>query len=100
MPPPAPDALRVRGRYLAATTCSICHGPALSGEEHPEGLAPDLRIVGAYSREDFARLMRTGIGLGGRKLGVMTGWARENLSAMNDEEVASLFSYLDSLPAH
>jgi hypothetical protein len=41
--------------------------------------------------------MRTGMALGGRKLGVMSGWARNNLSHLTDTEIAALYSYLHTL---
>src|SRR4051812_31605059 len=87
------DAMAARGRYLARTSCALCHGADLKGEEHPEGYAPDLRIAGAYSAADFRQLMKTGIGLGGRKLGVMTNWARGELSHFNDDEIEAVHTY-------
>ena len=86
------------GRYLARTSCAQCHGADLRGASHPEGIAPDLRIVVAYSAENFATLMRTGMGLGGRKLGVMTPWAASYFSSFTAEEVNGLYAYLHTLP--
>ena len=42
--------------------------------------------------------MRTGIGTGGRKLGVMTPWAASYFSNFTAEEVAGLYAYLHTLP--
>lgn len=97
-PPEATDAEASVGRYLARTSCAQCHGADLRGASHPEGVAPSLRIVAGYSPEAFARLMRTGLGLGDRKLGVMTGWARSYLSSFTDAEVAALYRYLHDMP--
>jgi cytochrome c553 len=85
------------GRCLARTTCAQCHGAALHGDSHPEADAPTLLIVAAYSPEAFTQLMRTGVALGGRKLGVMRFWAKDNLSHLSDSEIAALYSYLHAL---
>ena len=53
--------------------------------------------MAVYSPEAFIELMRTGVALGERKLGVMSGWALKNLSQLTDEEIAALYSYLHAL---
>jgi mono/diheme cytochrome c family protein len=84
-----------KGRHLAATVCSECHGPALDGAEVKPGLkSPNLEIVGAYDLAAFTRLLRTGIPAGGKKLELMDEVARENFSHMTDEEIAELHAYL------
>jgi cytochrome c553 len=97
-PPEAPNEQAKFGRYLARTTCAQCHGTALKGESTPDFVAPDLRIAAAYSLEQFTDLIRTGEGIGGRKLDTMGPWARRNLSQLNDMEIAALYSYLHALP--
>lgn len=97
-PPGAKNDEAQRGRYLARTVCAQCHGTDLRGSSNPEFSSPDLRIVAAYSPEAFAELMRTGVALGGRKLGVMSTWARKNLSFLTDAEIAALYSYLHAIP--
>jgi mono/diheme cytochrome c family protein len=98
-PPEATNEQAAFGRYLARTTCPQCHGTNLRGAATPDFVSPDLRIVAAYSPEAFAELMRTGVALGGRKLGVMGGWARQNLSQFTDDEIAALYSYLHAAAA-
>lgn len=98
-PPEATNKEAVFGRYLARTTCAECHGTDLRGASNPDFSSPDLRIVAAYSPEAFAELMRTGVALGGRKLGVMGARARNNLSHLTDAEIAALYSYLHSQAA-
>jgi cytochrome c553 len=93
-PPEATDQEAAFGRYLARTTCAECHGTNLRGASNPDFSSPDLRIVAAYSPEAFAELMRTGVALGGRKLGVMGARARNNLSHLTEAEIAALYSYL------
>jgi cytochrome c553 len=99
VPPPAatnPEA--ERGRYLARTICAECHGTSLRGAANPDFTSPDLRVVASYSAEAFARLLRTGVALGERKLGVMSERARNNLSHLTDSEIAALYSYLHAMP--
>lgn len=97
-PPDAPNDQAKFGRYIARTTCAPCHGTALKGDSTPDFVAPDLHIAAAYSLEQFTDLIRTGEGLGGRKLDVMGPEARRSLSQLNDMEIAALYSYLHALP--
>jgi cytochrome c553 len=97
-PPAATNEEAAYGRYLARTVCGGCHGTNLRGTSNPDFTAPDLRVAAAYSPDAFAQLLRTGVGIGGRKLGVMGEVARDNLSHLTDSEIATLYSYLHSLP--
>ena len=85
------------GRYLALTSCSGCHGADLRGGNG--GRAPDLRIGGGFTPDAFVRLMREGVGLGGRELRLMGGVARNGFSHFTDAEIAALHTYLRSLAA-
>jgi len=96
-PAPARTPTGARGRYLASTICAECHGARLQGGSNPEFTSPDLRVVAAYSPEQFARLMRTGLPVGERTLGIMRVRAQRNLSHLTDEEIAALYEYLHSL---
>jgi cytochrome c553 len=98
-PPEATDQEAAFGRYLARTTCAECHGTNLRGASNPDFSSPDLRLVAAYSPEAFAELMRTGVALGGRKLGVMSVRARNNLSHLTEAEIAALYRYLHAQAA-
>jgi cytochrome c553 len=97
-PPAAANPAAELGRYLARTICAECHGTSLRGAANPEFTSPDLRMVASYSPEAFTRLLRTGVGLGERKLGVMGKRARNNLSQLTDQEIAALYSYLHAMP--
>ena len=97
-PPPGAGEEAERGRYLARTICAACHGTSLRGAENPDFTSPDLRVVAAYSPEAFTRLIRTGIPVGERKLGVMASQARNNLSHLTDSEIAALYAYLHGMP--
>jgi cytochrome c553 len=88
-------AERNRGRYLAVTVCSECHGMRLRGDV--EGSTPNLAIVAAYSEVDFFRLMRTATPLGGRQLGLMGMVARKRFAHLTDDEIRALYSYLHAM---
>lgn len=97
-PPEATNDEARHGRYLARTICAECHGTSLRGASNPDFTSPDLRVVAAYSRDAFAQLLRTGVAIGGRDVGVMSAQARNNLSQLTDSEIAALYSYLHSMP--
>lgn len=86
------------GRYLARTICAECHGSNLRGDSNPDFTSPDLRVVAAYSPEAFARLLRAGVAIGDRKLGVMGARARNGLSQLTDSEISALYGYLHAMP--
>ncbi len=81
-----------RGKYLAMTACTECHGANLEGWDLAK--APSLVVAAGYSEGDFTKLMRTGEGVGGRKLGLMGEMGRKRFSALTDEEVRALREYL------
>jgi mono/diheme cytochrome c family protein/cytochrome c553 len=82
------------GRYLAVTVCTECHGMELRGDH--SGSTPDLVVVGSYTPEDFARLMRDGIAIGGRELPMMSDIARVRFSQFQDDEVRALYDFLSA----
>lgn len=98
--PPAvpPDEPLALGRHLAMTSCGECHGRELTGWG-PDDPTPSLVLVNkAYTAEDFARLMKTGIAATGRETatGRMSKVARWRFSSLTDAEIAALKQYLDS----
>ncbi|HSJ13008.1 MAG TPA: cytochrome c [Longimicrobiales bacterium] len=93
--PPATGGERDRGRYLAQTICTECHGADLHGD--PSGSPPDLVIAAAYSDTAFHRLMREGVPLGGRELGLMKEVALSRFRHLTDAEIDALYSYLHAL---
>jgi mono/diheme cytochrome c family protein len=100
VPPPPPTSQEAElGHYLARTVCAECHGTSLQGDVNPEFTSPDLRVVSAYDPGAFTRLLRAGIALGGRQLGMMSEEARNNLAQLTDPEISALYSYLHDLPA-
>ena len=97
-PPEASSPEAVHGRYLARTICVQCHGTSLRGSSNPDFTSPSLQVVAAYSAEEFSRLLRTGIALGGRYPPTMGPYARALLSHLTDSEISDLYSYLHALP--
>jgi len=79
-----------RGRMITMTACTECHASMLEGRD----TTPNLDIVGAYSAEQFAILMRTGKPVGGRELRMMSGVARGRFAHLTDGEIAQLHAYL------
>ena len=85
---------RMKGHYLAMTSCPECHGMDFRGA--PDGSAPDLTVVGSYSAEHFARLMKEGIAVGERELPMMSEIARVRFSQFQDDEVRALYDFLSA----
>jgi mono/diheme cytochrome c family protein len=81
-----------RGRHIARTVCTECHGSDLSGD--PTEGAPDLMVAAAYEPAAFRRLLRTGVPPGGRDLGIMSETAREDFRVFTDAEIEALHGYL------
>jgi mono/diheme cytochrome c family protein len=92
-----PQEPRAHGRYLARTICTECHGIDLHGAS--DRSTPDLRIVAGYSPQTFSRLLREGVPLDGRALGLMGRVARGRLRYLTDSEVSDLYGYLSTLNA-
>ena len=96
-PPEAKSDQQRQGRYLARTICSECHGSDLRGDSNPSFTTPGMRVMAAYTPQAFTELLRTGIAVGGRNVGVMTVQSRNNLSHLTDSEIAALYAYLRPL---
>ena len=79
------------GRDLARA-CIECHGQQLEGSSMLK--SPNLDIAASYDPEDFARLLRTGIAAGDRRVGLMTEVAPERFGGLTSEEIGALRGYL------
>lgn len=79
------------GEYLVRTTCTECHGVRLGGDEMG---SPSLVAAKAYSPEAFHRLMKEGVAIGDRELGLMASVARSRFSHFTDEEIEAMHKYL------
>lgn len=85
-----------QARYMIRATCGECHGVTLTGDTWPAGerSPPDLNVVAGYSREEFRRLMRTGVATGGRQVGLMSQVSRGRFAHLTDAEVEAIYDYL------
>ncbi|MFN2317104.1 MAG: cytochrome c [Gemmatimonadales bacterium] len=81
------------GAYLARTICTECHGLDLRGE----GGSPSLAMVAGFTEGQFSHLLYSGVGLGGRELGLMAGVARSRFSHMTAYEHHAVYRYLQTL---
>lgn len=97
--PPDMGADHRLARYMVRATCAECHEMDLrGGKAGPITAArPDIRIAGAYDPKDFARLLRTGIAPGERKLGLMAEVAVGRYSHFTDAELAAIHAYLKAV---
>ena len=90
-------------RFILRATCVECHGMDLDGNAEVLSDAPprpSLRIIAAYSLEDFKNLMRTGKALGNRDLKMMSGVARWRYSQLTDREIEAIYNYLIKFSHH
>jgi len=95
---PDDDAALVRGEQLAMTTCNECHGLDLRGSwDETDLVQPDLAMVAGYPWADFQTLMRTGVPIGGRDLGLMATVARDRFAHFTKQEVEDLYAFLGTL---
>lgn len=95
--PTALDGSHDWARYMVRATCAECHGMNLEGGPPPApGAAarPDLVIAGAYSRDEFRQLLRTGAATGGRQLALMAEVARGRYAHLTDREIDAIHAYL------
>lgn len=85
------------GRRIALIACTDCHGADLSGHRPtPDTEAPGLAVAGAYDREEFRALLRTGASPSGRDLGLMREVSRSALGRLNVAEIDQLYDYLQA----
>lgn len=94
---PAAEPQRAHGEYLAMTMCNECHGLDLRGAGLWDPVTPDLAIVAAIGRDDFETLVRTGVGVGGRDLGLMALVAPNRFASLSEDELDALHLHLSSL---
>lgn len=96
---PGDDPALVRGERLAMTTCNECHGLDLRGAWPEDDVSPpDLSIVAGYPWDAFLTLMKTGVPLDGRDLGLMGVVARDRFASFTERELEDLYGFLQTLP--
>ncbi|GAA0310758.1 hypothetical protein GCM10009087_21020 [Sphingomonas oligophenolica] len=102
--PPSADPVTVSpatrpadvGRYFVNVSCAACHKlyepqPTEDGKQVAPALAP---IAAAYDPVAFRTLLRTGVGMSGRDLGLMKNVARGDLHVLTDSEIVAIQAYL------
>lgn len=94
--PPEAGPEHAPARRLAGIVCAECHGGDLKGNGWDSG-APSLAVAKSYSRAELTTLLRAGVAVGGRKLGLMTRVAKDRLHKLSDEEIAGLHAYLGAI---
>ena len=86
------------GAYLVKTICSHCHELTSERDDGWGMVTPPVALMAqAYPLEDFRHLMRTGEGMGGRDLGLMSEAASMDFSHMTDGEIEAIHAYLNSV---
>jgi cytochrome c553 len=83
-----------RGRYLAMTICSECHGMDLRGQDG----APGLMVTLGYDLPAFRSLMLDGRSRDGRDLGLMAVTARRRFTRLRAVEIDALWTFLRAMP--
>jgi mono/diheme cytochrome c family protein len=102
---PERGATAAYGEYLVNTgDCRACHGPDLAGAQSPEPgspFSPNLTPAGVlaiWTADDFIETMHTGVTPYGRQLDPNF-MPYKYYSRMNDQDLTTIFLYLQSLPA-
>jgi len=94
-----PDPQIRRGEYLTMTSCAECHGPDLHGSRRPiPGAPPDIAGARGYPQPAFVHLMRAGVGMGNRDLGLMSEVAKGRFVHWTDQDVDAIYAFLKALP--
>lgn len=95
-PDPALDGRpEQRGRYLAESICTECHGD--NGRIRVPG-SPNLEIAAGYTKTDFIRLIRTGVPLGERDIDYhMADASKYRYTLLTEAEINALYAYFRSL---
>ena len=90
------------GAYLAQV-CTGCHGTDFRGglvmvpDTPPtSNLTPHPEALGGWSRDDFLRVMRTGVRPDGRELHPLMPW--REFGTMTDTELDALWAHFGTLP--
>lgn len=91
--PPSDSALLL-GHYVAISSCTECHGAEMTGVDGSPSIPA---VLSAYTHEEFAEFLKTGLAKGGRELPMMSPVARQRLSHLTPSEVESLYAYFGYL---
>jgi mono/diheme cytochrome c family protein len=76
--------------------CKNCHGEDLTGGANPIGVnGPTLRLVKAWSEDEFINALRTGESPNGYKFSDLMPW--KSTGRLDDVELSAIYRYLVSL---
>ena len=81
------------GRYIAQTTCSMCHNNELQGWED---FTPNLDIAGAFTTAELETLLTTGKGKSKPDLGLMASVARDHFAHFTPRERQAVIAYVQA----
>jgi mono/diheme cytochrome c family protein len=102
---PAPGVTAEYGKYLVTMgNCQDCHGPDLNGAPSMEpGALPGANLtpggeLANWTVEEFIETMHTGVTPDGRVLAGDMAEAIKYYGNQNDEDLAAIFAYLQTLP--
>jgi mono/diheme cytochrome c family protein len=85
------------GQYLSKIACLHCHRIDAEHQVRPGTIAPPLGpMAQSYDLAQFTQLLRTGTGIGERKLDLMGDVARSSFMHFSNEEIAAIHAYLTS----
>jgi mono/diheme cytochrome c family protein len=93
--PPELGPHHAEGRHLAGVVCAEYHGGDLKGNGWDTG-APDLGVAAAYTRDQLARLLRSGVAADGRERGLMTLVSKSRLHHLSDDDIGRIHDYLSA----
>jgi mono/diheme cytochrome c family protein len=95
---PKKEATAAYGEFmLSFLDCKGCHGDDLNGGTSPVGpKGPSLRLVKAWTEEEFINTLRTGVNPSGKELSPLMPW--RSTGRLDDVELSALYQYLVSLP--
>jgi mono/diheme cytochrome c family protein len=95
---PQKEATAAYGGFMTSfLDCKSCHGDDLNGGTSSIGpKGPSLRLVKAWTKEEFINTLRTGVDPSGHELGPSMPW--KSTGRLDDVELTALYQYLVSLP--
>lgn len=96
---PQKEATAEYGKFMVSfLDCKSCHGEDLSGGTSSIGpKGPNLRLVKAWSQEEFITTLRTGVDPSGHELNSsLMPW--KSTGRLDDVELSALYQYLANLP--
>ena len=94
---PKKEASAEYGQFMTTfLDCQTCHGDDLNGGTSPIGpKGPSLRLVKAWSQEEFITTLRTGVDPSGQELSPLMPW--KSTGRLDDVELSALYLYFLSL---